>query len=168
MEMSLDGIAVGRDRQTNTILFYNPLTKSYYRPQAWTLDETRLPVTHWPTLIKYDGSLHCGRYSNRTDPIPEPFPPGTRIQLMRDGKPLKGTIANVPIVSHPLLNTAAAPAADDDAVSPNSDDNSTYVVNMDDGTRDCDPCPPTPRVGNGSPLQLNNVTQVDSRVDCRI
>ena len=26
----LDGIAIGRDKQTNTITFYNPLTKSYY------------------------------------------------------------------------------------------------------------------------------------------
>jgi hypothetical protein len=103
MEMSLDGIAVGRYRQTNTILFYNPLSKSYYRPQAWTLDETRLPITHWPHLIKYDGSLHCGRYSNRTDPIPEPFPPdGTRVQLLRDGQPKKGTIANVPMI-YPTL-----------------------------------------------------------------
>ena len=31
-DQALDGIAVGRDEQTNTIIFYNPLTKSYYRP----------------------------------------------------------------------------------------------------------------------------------------
>jgi hypothetical protein len=132
-EMTLDGIAVGRDRQTNTILFYNPLTKSYYRPQAWTLDKTRLPITHWPTLIKYDGSLHCGRYSNRTDPIPEPFPPGTRVQLLRDNVPKKGTIANIPLVTHPLLNTASSPISSDGA-STSPPNESTYVVHMDDGT----------------------------------
>jgi hypothetical protein len=135
-EMSLDGIAVGRDAQTNTILFYNPLTKSYYRPQAWTLDETRLPISHWPSHIKYDGSLHCGRYHHRTDPLPEPFPPGTRVVLSRNGKDMKGTVSNIPILSHPLLHTAASPAPSEDTPA---DVDSKYVIQLDDGTTtECD------------------------------
>jgi hypothetical protein len=57
--MLLADIAVGRDDQSNTILFYNPLTKSYYRPQAFTLDESRLPLAHWPTCIHPDGGMTC-------------------------------------------------------------------------------------------------------------
>ena len=34
-DQSLDGIAAGRDDKTNTILFYNPLTNSYYQPPAF-------------------------------------------------------------------------------------------------------------------------------------
>ena len=59
-DQSLDGIAVGRDDTSNTIVFYNPLTKSYYRPPAFRLDEGRLPVTNFPNNIKYDGGLTCG------------------------------------------------------------------------------------------------------------
>ena len=29
-DQSLDGIAVGRDDMSNTIVFYNPITKQYY------------------------------------------------------------------------------------------------------------------------------------------
>jgi hypothetical protein len=57
--MLLADIAVGRDDQSNTILFYNPLTKAYYRPQAFTLDESRLPLAHWPTCIHPDGGMTC-------------------------------------------------------------------------------------------------------------
>ena len=35
---SLDGIAVVRDNKNNTIVFYNPITRSYYRPPASTRD----------------------------------------------------------------------------------------------------------------------------------
>ena len=58
--MSMAGIAVGRDDTSNTILFYNPLTRSYYQPQAFTLDKSQLPSTHWPHVIRPDGALTCG------------------------------------------------------------------------------------------------------------
>ena len=32
---SFDSIAVGRDDKTKTIVFYNPITRSYYRPPAF-------------------------------------------------------------------------------------------------------------------------------------
>ena len=35
---TLDGIAVGRDDSSNSIMFYNPITSSYYRPPAFLLD----------------------------------------------------------------------------------------------------------------------------------
>ncbi|KAL7525486.1 hypothetical protein ACHAWF_001390, partial [Thalassiosira exigua] len=114
-DQSLDGIAVGRDEKSNTIVFYNPITKSYYRPQAFRLDEGRLPATTFPTSIRYDGGLTCGLFRNRTDPVPEPFPPGTRVNVKQDEE----------VVRAPLVQTAASPS---DA-SPSS-----YAILLDDGT----------------------------------
>ncbi|KAL7538082.1 hypothetical protein ACHAWF_005990, partial [Thalassiosira exigua] len=121
---SLDGIAVGRDANTNTIIFYNSLTRSHYRPPAFRLDESRLPVTNFPTSIKYDGGLTCGLMRKRTDPVPEPFPPGTRVNIKRDDDDVRGTIQRVPLLTSPLVSTAAS--------GPSSSRN--YVVHLDDGT----------------------------------
>ena len=71
-DRSLNGIAVGRDKKTITVLFYNPQTHSYYRPPDFKLDEDRLPVTNFPRHIRCDGGLTCGLMHNRTDPVPEP------------------------------------------------------------------------------------------------
>eukprot|EP00956_Cyclotella_meneghiniana_P020999 scaffold37679_cov76-Cyclotella_meneghiniana.AAC.13 len=125
---TLDGIAIGRDEQTNTITFYNPITRQYYRPAIFKLDEGRLPITCFPKSIRFDGGLTCGLVRNRTDPTPEPFPPGTRVTLTRNGSPLKGTVANVPLPYMPSIVTNST-----DASSP--DDQSTqYVIQLDDGT----------------------------------
>ncbi|KAL7541560.1 hypothetical protein ACHAWF_006964, partial [Thalassiosira exigua] len=123
---SLDGIAVGRDTKTNPIIFYNPITKSYYRPPAFRLDESRLPVMNFPQSIKYQGGLTCGLLRNRTDPVPEPFPPGTRVTITKgDETSARGTIQRIPMPSSPLVGPADA--------SP-SDSPSEYVVLLDDGT----------------------------------
>ena len=50
-DQTLYGIALGRDDKSNTIIFYNPLTRSYYRSPAFQLDEGRLPVTNFPKSI---------------------------------------------------------------------------------------------------------------------
>ena len=89
---TIAGIAVGRDEKSNTIKFYNPLTKAYYSPPVFKLDEGRLPVTDFPTRISFDGGLVCGLHSNNTDPGPEPFPPGTRVNVLVDGTTARGTI----------------------------------------------------------------------------
>ena len=54
---TLAGIAVGRDKKSNTIKFYNPLTKAYYSPPVYKLDEGRLPVTDFPTANVFDQNL---------------------------------------------------------------------------------------------------------------
>ena len=74
---TLDGIAVGRDDRSNSIIFYNPITSSYYRPPAFRIDEPRLPITNFHNSLIFDGGLTCGLLRNKTDPIHEPFPPGT-------------------------------------------------------------------------------------------
>lgn len=45
---TLDGIAVGRDERSNTILFYNPVTRKYYSPPVFTLEPSHLPVMLYP------------------------------------------------------------------------------------------------------------------------
>ena len=48
---TLDGIAVGRDYRSNSIIFYNPIISSYYRPPAFRHDESRLPITNFPNSL---------------------------------------------------------------------------------------------------------------------
>ena len=122
---TLDGIAVGRDDQTNTIIFYNPLTKQYYRPSIYKLDEVCLPITCFPKSIRFDGGLSCGLLRNRAESVPEPFPPGTRVVLPHKGSSVKGTISNVPL---PFLDTPAVSASDADA-----DQSTTYTILLDSG-----------------------------------
>jgi hypothetical protein len=126
---SLDGIAVGRDDRTNTIVFYNPLTKSYYRPPAFRLDEGRLPATNFPSL-KYDGGLTCGSYRDRTDPVPKPFPPGTRVSIERDDDPSRrGTVQTVPAI----WSSTVSSSADMGELAP--EDDARYTILFDDGTQ---------------------------------
>eukprot|EP00804_Cyclotella_cryptica_P026709 CCRYP_007942-RA/>CCRYP_007942-RA protein AED:0.35 eAED:0.34 QI:0/0/0/0.66/0.5/0.33/3/0/1904 len=178
--MSLAGIAVGRNDTSNTILLYNPVTRSYYRPQAFTLDETRLPLAQWPGVIIPDGSLACGLLRNNTNPVPEPFPPGTRVTVIRNDAPVKGTITNIPTpATSPLLQTAAHPNSpsshDPSHISP-----SRYTILLDNGTTtECDfeelaPSKHTqlhsPSPDNPNPFRsLPSWLQQDSKVtlDCR-
>ena len=44
---TLDGITVGRDDRYNSIIFYNPITSTYYLPPALRLDKSRLPITNF-------------------------------------------------------------------------------------------------------------------------
>ena len=76
---ALYGIAVGRDDSSNSIIFYNPITSSYYHPPDFQLDESRLPITNFPNPIRFDCGLTCGLLQNKTNPICEPLPPGTRV-----------------------------------------------------------------------------------------
>jgi hypothetical protein len=139
--MSLAGIAVGRDDSSNTMLFYNPLTKSYYRPQAFSLAESRLPLAHWPTCLCPDGSMTCGLLCHNTNPVPEPFPPGTRITLNRNDRTVHGTIAHIPAPSvSPIIASAVdSPQSSDNAGGLPPDSTATYIIHLDDGTTtECD------------------------------
>ena len=54
----LDGIVVGRDKST-TVVFNNPLTKSYYSRPAFKLDEAVSRPPTFPHHVKYGSSLTC-------------------------------------------------------------------------------------------------------------
>lgn len=143
---TLDGIAVGRDDRSNTVIFYNPVSRSYYRPPAFRLDEGRHPATNFPKSLKFDGGLTCGLLRYKTDPVPEPFPPGTRVDITHNDAKVKGTIQNIPLPTSPAFvstrdsSHASSPAQTQDsaqAPSPaqtNDDPPPLYVVALDDGT----------------------------------
>ena len=78
---TLDGIAVSRDETSNSIILYNPLTSSYYRLPAFRLDESRTPINNSPNSLRFYGGIKCGLLQNKTEPINEPFPPGTRVYI---------------------------------------------------------------------------------------
>ena len=105
---ALHGIAVGRDDRSNYIIFYNPITSSYYRPPNFRLDESRLPITNFPNSLRFDGGLTCGLLRNNTNPIHEPFPPGTRVSIQHKDITTRGTINNITIPLSPTLKTAAS------------------------------------------------------------
>ena len=49
---TLDGISVGRDDRSNSIFLYKPITPSYYRSQAFRIDESRIPITNFPNSLR--------------------------------------------------------------------------------------------------------------------
>ena len=108
----LDGIAVCRDDWSNYVIFYNPITSSYYHPQDFRLNESRLPITNFPNFLRFDGGLTCGLLRNNTGPIHEPFPPGTRVSIQRSNTPAHVTIKNIPIPVSPILITEAYPSTE--------------------------------------------------------
>jgi hypothetical protein len=83
----------------------------------------------YPKNIRYDGGFVCGPLRNRTDPVTEPFPPGTRIYIPNGDSKIKGTVQNVPLpFSH--IGTSSFVTSSD----PDSDSKTTYTVLLDDGT----------------------------------
>ena len=134
---TLDGIAVGRDDRSNSIIFYNPITSSYYRPPAFQIDESRLPITNFHHSLCFDGSLIWGLLRNKTDPIQEPFPPGTRVSIQHNDTPARGTIKNIPIPVFPILTTAASPSIEHlehDSMTSYEKKSPPYVILLDSGT----------------------------------
>ena len=107
---TLYGIAVGRYDRSNSIIFYNPITSSYYRPSDLRLYESRIPITKFPNSLRFDGGLTCGLLRNKTNPIHETFPPGTLVSIQHNNTPTHGTIKNIPIPVSPIPRTAASPS----------------------------------------------------------
>ena len=78
---ALYGIAVGRYDNFNSIIFYNPITSSYYHAPDFHLDELRLPITNLQNYFCFDCGLTCDLLQKKMDPIHEPLPPGTRVSI---------------------------------------------------------------------------------------
>jgi hypothetical protein len=129
---TLAGIAIRRDEKSNTIRFYNPLTKAYYSPPVFKLDKGWLPVTDFPSCITFDSGLVCGLHSNNTDPGPEPFPPGTRVNVLLNGSTQRSTIQDIPLPPSVILEDSAVvtPAG----TIEHEDTKQLYTVLLDDGT----------------------------------
>ena len=99
---TLDGIAVVLYDRSNYIIFYNPIMSSYYRSPAFRPDESRLPITNFPNSLRFDSGLTYFLLRNNTNPIHEPFPPGTRVSIQHKYITTRGTIKNIPIPLSPI------------------------------------------------------------------
>ena len=128
---TLAGNAVTRDEQSNTIKFYNALTKSHYSPPAFKLDEGRLPASHFPNRITFDSGLVCGLRLNNTDPAPEPFPPGTHVSILLNGTTKRDKIKNIPLPPSPVLDGSAIVTS---ASEIETEESSVYTALLDNIT----------------------------------
>ena len=133
---TLDGIDVDRYYKSNAIIFYNPLTSSYYRLPNVCLDESRLPITNFLNYLRFYGCLACGLLLNITYPIHEPFPPGTCVSIQHNGSLVRGTINNIPLPVSPIIQSDSllpSNTSDDSSQSSDIPDSSTYVIVLDSG-----------------------------------
>ena len=89
-----------------------------------------------PKYLRFDGSLTCRLILNKTDPIHEPFPPGTRVSAQNNGSLVWGNINNTPLPVSLILQSAASPssnASDDTSISSDTSDPAPYAIIMDSG-----------------------------------
>lgn len=133
---TMDDIAVGHDNKSNTFTFYNPLTHKYYHPPA-KLNKSHLPFIMYPKNICFDSGLMCGLLRNSTDPVPELFPPSTRVNITLGKEIMKGTVQNIPFPFSSILTLQAE--AVNNATSPSSDDTNTspkskYTILLNNGS----------------------------------
>ena len=134
---TLDGIAVVRDDSSNSIIFYNPITSGYYFPPAFRLYESRLQITNFPNSLRFDGGIICGLLWNKTNPIHEPSPLGTRVYIQHDNVLARGTIKNIPITVSPILKCDASTSpeqSDNGSISTELIDSPPCVILLESGT----------------------------------
>lgn len=62
----------------------SPVTWLLHSPPVFKLDNATFPNAIYPKLVHYDGGFVCGPLRNHTDPVPEPFPPGTRVHVKQN------------------------------------------------------------------------------------
>ena len=106
---TLDVIAVGTYDKSNPIIFYNPITSSYYRTPVFRLDESRLPITNFLDSFCFDVGLTCGLLQNKTDSIHEPLPSGTRVSVQHQDLLVQVTINNIPLPVSKIIKYATSP-----------------------------------------------------------
>jgi len=135
---SMSGIAIGRCRKTDGLLFYCPHTKVIYSSGDFKLDEGRnTPNTF---NLQYEGGIFVGMYDSASiTSQAEPFPQGTPVVFpLEDCNKkiinMRGTVISVPVPNTP----SQLPRSD--AESP------PYVIRLVDGT--------THRV---SPLMMDDI-----------
>jgi hypothetical protein len=124
---AMQGIALGRCRKSDGMMFYSPHSKEIYISSDYKLDEGH----HTPTAfnLHYDGGIFIGLYNQGSSSVCEPFPEGTSVSMpvQSPNDPsssiqMRGVIISVPI---PATNSAL-PISDNEA--------SPYVVQYVDGS----------------------------------
>jgi len=112
---SMSGIAIGRDRKSDGLLFYCPHTKLIYTSSDYKLDEGRnTPNTF---NLQYEGGIFVGLYDScpNTSQV-EPYPQGTSVVWpLQDANKriihMRGTVISVPLP----LSDSQLPASAEDA-----------------------------------------------------
>jgi len=122
----MSGIAIGRCRKSDGLLFYCPHTKTIYSSGDYKLDEGRnTPNTF---NLQYEGGIFVGLYDTATvSSQAEPYPQGTSVVFpLEDANKniiqMRGTVISVPIPS----TTSQLPSSDADC--------SPYVIRLVDGS----------------------------------
>ncbi len=125
---SMQGIALGRCRKSDGMLFYCPCSQRIYSSSDYKLDEGR----NTPNLfnLRYDGGIFIGLYnSSSPSSTIEPYPEGTPVSYplkssLSGGDPItmRGMVISVPISSP----TAQLPLSDGDAPP--------YTIKLVDGS----------------------------------
>jgi hypothetical protein len=102
---SMQGIAIGRCRKTDGMLFYSPHSKEIFTSSDYKLDEGR----HTPTAfnLPYDKGIFIGLYNHHNSSLIEPYPEGTPVSYPTKIHPssdhttfMHGMVISVPI-PHP-------------------------------------------------------------------
>ena len=128
---TLDRITASRDDSSNSIIFYNPITSSYYRPPAFRLDESRLPITNFPNSLQFDGGLDCDLIWDKTGTIHEPLLPVTHVSIKHDDALDRGTTKNITIPVSPIPKCAVSPPpeqTDNGYISTGIPESTPYVI----------------------------------------
>ena len=123
---SMSGIAIGRCRKTDGLLFYFPHTKVIYSSGDFKLDEGRnTPNTF---NLQYEGGIFVGMYDSAwTTTQVEPFSQGTAVvypleDCNKNIIRLRGTVISVPVPNTP----SQLPCSDADSPP--------YVIRLVDGS----------------------------------
>lgn len=96
---TMQGIAIGRSRQADGMMFYSPATRKIYTSSDYKLDEG----CSTPNLfnLQYEGGIFVGLYDPAIKTTAEPYPEGTPVlwPTVLHGKPVKmrGSVTSVPV-----------------------------------------------------------------------
>jgi hypothetical protein len=123
----MQGIALGRCRKSDGMIFYSPHSKELYVSSDYKLDEGRQPLTAFN--LPYDGGIFVGLYTHNHSSTYEPFPEGTSVSYPTKLHPssstttfMRGAVISVPI---PQKNRGI-PLSDQDA--------SLYIIRLTDSS----------------------------------
>jgi hypothetical protein len=115
---SMQGIAIGRCRKTDGMLFYSPHSKEIFTSSDYKLDEGR----HTPTAfnLSYDGGIFIGLYNHNTSSSVEPYPEGTPISYPTKLNPSSNhtTYMRGMVISAPLPPSHSGTPISDKEASP--------------------------------------------------
>jgi hypothetical protein len=124
---SMQGIALGRCRKSDGMIFYSLHSKELYVSSDYKLDEGR----HTPTAfnLHYDGGIFIGSYTHNNSTSYEAYPEGTSVLFTKPSSSSSSTPVNMrgTVISVPIPNINSRLPTSDNTASP-------YVIQLVDGS----------------------------------